>query len=307
MTPECPIHESPASVQFLLTKSGYDLYVCRDCDHIFVAPTPSDDELRALYSFEQGYHSDGDGLQEKTISGVPKRFVDALDVMENAGVRGSILDVGCTTGRFLDTARDRGWTTLGVELNAGTAELARRAGHEVITGTIESVDPTKHQFDAVHMAEVIEHVAEPKKMIARARQLLKPDGALYVTTPNSDAFFARATYPLYRLFGIPWSHVTPPHHLHQFSKRSLSRLLAGCGFGRLSFTYAPPILRYEIGQTEVIPEFRSALAGGISLKLLSSVLRLAITAVTYPPLHAANLLKPGNSQDCSMYCMARPV
>jgi SAM-dependent methyltransferase len=302
----CPIHQSPVSVEFRLTKDGYDLYLCGECNHLFVHPAPTDEALRALYTFAQGYHCpDSQAPKEKMIGGVPKRFVDALRAIENARGPGSILDVGCSTGRFLEAARVRGWAALGVEMNAESAELARRGGHEVITGTIDSLDPRKRQFDAVHIAEVIEHVREPKEMLASAQRLLKPGGVLYLTTPNSDAFFARSTWMLYRLFRIPWSHATPPHHLHQFSTASLARLLTDCGFNPLSFTYVAPNLRYEIGQTGVIPTFRTALRDGISAHLLASAVKFAMTVSMYPALYAANWIKSARSQDCCLQCLAR--
>ncbi|MDJ0849930.1 MAG: hypothetical protein QNK04_16295 [Myxococcota bacterium] len=37
---------------------------------------------------------------------------------------------------------------------------------------------------------------------------------------------------------IPWSHATPPHHLHQFSTRSLERLVERGGFEIVDVFYA---------------------------------------------------------------------
>lgn len=256
MLPECPIRTCCSSVSFLLVKDGYDYYRCADCDHVFVYPAPSEDELSRLYSFEAGYHNSSS--EEAEGATLPPRLKSALDDIERAAPIGTILDVGCTTGSFLNLAESRGWIATGVELNADTARISRGLGLDVITGTIESIDPTTRQFDVIHMGEVIEHVENPAAMVRPAANLLKPGGVLYVTTPNTDAFWPKSTFILYRLFGIPWSQHTPPWHLQHFSVQSLSRLLSDHGFSGPQFSFDEPGLDYELGQTGVRRAFKAA-------------------------------------------------
>jgi hypothetical protein len=77
--------------------------------------------------------------------------------------------------------------------------------------------------------EVFEHVTEPLEEARRIRMLLRPGGALYVTTPN----FASLTR---RLVGARWRAIEYPEHLNYFTPSTLDKLLSRAGFRRASAT-----------------------------------------------------------------------
>ena len=70
--------------------------------------------------------------------------------------------------------------------------------------------------------EVIEHVADVSTLLVASRRLLRPGGALYITTPHGRGISAR-------LLGTRWSVVGPPEHLQLFSTRGLRTALARSG------------------------------------------------------------------------------
>jgi hypothetical protein len=79
---------------------------------------------------------------------------------------------------------------------------------------------------------------------------LKDDGVLLITTPNIDGFVPRATYLLLgRTIGA-WEHPTPPHHLYQFSRRTLDLLLRQTQFRIASCITRPMGRRYTVKQLE---------------------------------------------------------
>ena len=83
-----------------------------------------------------------------------------------------------------------------------------------------------------------------------AWRLLKDDGVLLITTPNIDGFVPRATYLLLgRTIGA-WEHPTPPHHLYQFSRRTLDLLLRQTQFRIASCATRPMGRRYTVKQLE---------------------------------------------------------
>jgi len=73
------------------------------------------------------------------------------------------------------------------------------------------------------MWEVIEHLPEPSKVIKKASEELQSGGFIYITTGNIDALVPRWQKQKWRL-------IHPPSHLHYFSKKTLTRLLAESGF-----------------------------------------------------------------------------
>jgi hypothetical protein len=74
----------------------------------------------------------------------------------------------------------------------------------------------------VSMVEVVEHVPDPRGLIAQALPLLRPGGTLYVTTPHGRGISAR-------LLRSGWSVVAPPEHLQLFSVPGLRRATAAAG------------------------------------------------------------------------------
>lgn len=134
---------------------------------------------------------------------------------------GRLLDIGCGPGFLLDEARTRGWTVAGVELSRWGVEQSRARGLDVYAGTLEDVDLGDQFFDVIVVADVIEHVFDPLSFLERIRSLLRPDGVVFIATPNVDSVIARV---LRRWW---WSVI--PNHVLFFSRRSLERTVQSAG------------------------------------------------------------------------------
>jgi 2-polyprenyl-3-methyl-5-hydroxy-6-metoxy-1,4-benzoquinol methylase len=114
--------------------------------------------------------------------------------------QGSLLDVGCATGVFLDMARREGWQATGLEISSRSAQYARdHFGLEVVTGTLEEESWSSRSFDAITMWDVIEHMADPRTAVAQAGRLLKEGGMLVVSTPNGGSLLHRSAVLMFRL------------------------------------------------------------------------------------------------------------
>lgn len=138
-----------------------------------------------------------------------------------------LLDVGAGGGRLLNLARSAGWVAMGVELDDAASAVARAQGLEIVASRIEDVPAALDaSFDRIVLSHVIEHVYDPAAMLRHCRRLLKPDGVLWLETPNLDSLgHAR--------FGIDWRGLEPPRHLVLFGRGGIDRLLADAGFSRI--------------------------------------------------------------------------
>jgi 2-polyprenyl-3-methyl-5-hydroxy-6-metoxy-1,4-benzoquinol methylase len=137
-----------------------------------------------------------------------------------------LLDVGCSSGAFLLTARKLGLETAGVEPSADAAETARRAGLNVFTGFLQAARFPDASFDAATLIEVIEHLRDPRSLLAECRRVLRPGGILLVTTPNAGSWTAR-------LMGARWagfSLTAMGGHISFFNPRSIALIAARTGF-----------------------------------------------------------------------------
>jgi 2-polyprenyl-3-methyl-5-hydroxy-6-metoxy-1,4-benzoquinol methylase len=135
-----------------------------------------------------------------------------------------VLDIGCGNGQRLLELKNHGCTELtGLEPTVGAAEQARRAtGADIRTTILEDTALPRSHFGLIVMNQVLEHVPSPRDTLSTVRELLRPDGRLYLTVPNFGSWEAA-------LFGSEWSGLQVPEHLHHFTRESLLKCLSAAG------------------------------------------------------------------------------
>src|SRR5437879_12257518 len=94
------------------------------------------------------------------------------------------------------------------------AAFARAHGLDIIQSPIERASLPSNAFDVITTSHVIEHVLEPVTFLSVARRALRPDGLLYVFTPNAESWG-------HAMFGPSWYPLEPPRPLHLYPPRTL--------------------------------------------------------------------------------------
>jgi 2-polyprenyl-3-methyl-5-hydroxy-6-metoxy-1,4-benzoquinol methylase len=156
----------------------------------------------------------------------------------------SVLDIGGGRGWLLDVLRSvdpRVKITSVVDFDEQAGVLAEQAGHRYYRGRFEDTD-LAGPFDLILLLNVIEHVADPRAMLLKARSLLKPGGRVLVHTPNFDALDAR----LFR--HRSWAGYHTPRHFVLFRRESMERLCQECGLltARFGYTQGAPFWSVSI-------------------------------------------------------------
>lgn len=128
-----------------------------------------------------------------------------------AQVSGRILDVACGTGYGMKVLAERGAAT-GLDSHSGAVEVARSRGVDAQVATVPPLRFPDATFDAIVSFETIEHVNEDDAFVAEIRRVLKPNGLLFLSTPNKDK-----TSP----FGPPQN----PWHEREYTLADLLHLL----------------------------------------------------------------------------------
>lgn len=136
-----------------------------------------------------------------------------------------LLEVGSGFGFTLAAARRLGLSVQGIDVNPAAAEGARAlTGVETFVGTSSdwlAAHPTS-RFDVVLYQFVLEHLADLRGELHRARALLSPGGLLIAVVPSAEATELEVFRSRYRSLR--------EDHLHLFSARSVARLLSDASF-----------------------------------------------------------------------------
>ena len=197
---------------------------CHSCRYGVTTPTPDDELLHVLHSTQ--YYRNGEGKRfiasvEWLVEGMRRWRVHRLLRVVTTG---SVLDVGCGSGKFLRVLRDEGWDVAGLELNDDTATGARLVQNiRVETNLNAFADKT---FDLITITHVLEHVRDPLQILVDCRRLLKPGGIIAVATPNIESWQAR-------VMRGHWFHLDLPRHLWHFSEAWLTYNIRDLGFEQI--------------------------------------------------------------------------
>ena len=137
--------------------------------------------------------------------------------------KGRFMDVGCGNGQVVDVASQLGWDAMGLEIDPEAVLSARRSGLNIVEGSYEKLSEYKQEFDCIFCSHVLEHVHDPRNMLAKLKSAIKIGGVLIISLPNSLS-------TLRRHFGNDWRGLEAPRHLSIPSETELVQLLEEQGF-----------------------------------------------------------------------------
>lgn len=166
-------------------------------------------------------------------------------LLEAVGNGKRVLDIGCSTG-YLDRAlQQRGNEVVGIEADPAAAAAARQWCTDVRVGDVEMIGLSfaPRSFDVVLCADVLEHLRDPGKLLARARPLLRPDGRLVLSTPNIANWTIRASL-LFGRFRYADRGILDRTHTHLFTRRTLVECIEAAGYliDEIDFTVPVPLV-----------------------------------------------------------------
>lgn len=139
----------------------------------------------------------------------------AAHLVKEYNLYGSILDLGCGRGEYLNGFMAAGLEGYGRDLHTATArKIAPTA--TILMQDIESPDWYGREYDTVFLKSVIEHTRRPDEVLFKSFKALKHKGRIIVMTPNWQV--------CYKTFYGDCTHHTP------FTVNGLGQLLRLTGF-----------------------------------------------------------------------------
>lgn len=119
-----------------------------------------------------------------------------------------VLDVGCSTGHFIDLIKDKTRITYGFDLNRREVDFCKNKLNFNVSDRPLDERFEEGTFDYITMIFVLEHIAQPKEFLSALKKFLKPEGKFVILVPNiQDALVNFYDIPEFRSFYYCIEHV----------------------------------------------------------------------------------------------------
>ena len=226
----CPLckneHIKPvlSAEDYTVSNEQFEIWECSNCTLRFTQNVPGTEEIGRYYQSENYIsHSDtSNGLINNLYHRVRKRtLVQKKKLVEKMTGKksGSILDVGCGTGAFINTMKEAGWQVSGLEPDETAAKKAKELYGIEPMSSEKLYDLSPGSYDAITLWHVLEHVHDLHEYMKILKSLLKPGGKLFIAVPNYTSYDASK----YQQF---WAAYDVPRHLYHFSPASMKKLFS---------------------------------------------------------------------------------
>jgi 2-polyprenyl-3-methyl-5-hydroxy-6-metoxy-1,4-benzoquinol methylase len=251
----CPLCEKDKSRPLFL-KEGLQLVRCGSCSMVYANPVCSEFSSGAFYDRRgETFYLASDKLESDHA---PVRFERELRLFRAHCERGTILDVGCSTGGFLIALKSKhptDYSVFGTDVVGAALDYAEKHGVQVIRTPFLELSAKERPFDAVTFWAVVEHLVEPKKFLRQAVELLKPGGFCFVLVPNLKSLAVRVLGAKYRYI--------MPEHVNYFTPSTLGAFAQSCPefeIVKLTSTHFNPIviLKDLTGKGRGVPDAERA-------------------------------------------------
>lgn len=206
----------------VLQEKLYNLYRCCNCNVVYLYPRNTEDKFKinnTRYDFidvEKAYF-----LKRNILENRAKNTIYQVMKYSNCG---TILDVGCSYGFYLNIFKQYGFKVEGIEITKKAINyVENNLGIKVYSGNFKNFNFNKKKYDIITLFDVIEHQTNPNYIIGKIYSLLTEKGIVVIQTPNYDSIIAKITR-------TKWFWLLLPQHQYLFNISSLKYLLEKNGF-----------------------------------------------------------------------------
>jgi len=205
----------------------FHLRDCKRCGFRFTYPLPEPDVISDYYRSETYIsHSDTRKGIINAAYHVARNFMLRRKIrwVSSFSPGKTLLDVGCGTGYFLNTAQKQGYIAQGVEVDAGARQFAKeKFGLQVDEAEAFLSEHFQKSFDWITLWHVLEHLHNPDRYLAKIKACLEENGLLLIAVPNFSSLDAAH-------YGDYWAGYDVPRHLWHFHPIMLVQWVTSQGF-----------------------------------------------------------------------------
>jgi len=152
----------------------------------------------------------------------------------------TVLDAGCGNGAIAGKLSEMGYQVTGIDLSEDGIAIAKDSHpgvHFEVASVYDDLRPLLAEVDIVVSSEVIEHLYYPQRYLANMYSMIKPGGAIILTTPY-HGYWKNLALSIANYWDKHHTVDWEGGHIKFFSQRTLTDMLLSCGFSRIIFNNA---------------------------------------------------------------------
>ena len=183
------IHAELKAKDYTVSEEEFEIWECDNCSLRFTQGIPMEEEIGKYYQSESYIsHSNTKKGLFSTAYQLVRRYALKMKktlIERDAGIKGGrLLDIGCGTGEFLDIMQQGGWKVKGLEPDEGARAQAQKLIGDHVYEPDQLFQESAPTYDVITMWHVLEHVHELQAYVKKIREILSPDGTLFIAVPN---------------------------------------------------------------------------------------------------------------------------
>jgi 2-polyprenyl-3-methyl-5-hydroxy-6-metoxy-1,4-benzoquinol methylase len=210
----------------------FNVVKCQTCGLMRTNPRPTQDSIGFYYPDNYGPYLGSvvnldNQKKHNSFKQFLKPFVNQIFNFKGTVLPplkpGNMLEIGCASGSFLHHMAIKGWKVQGIEFSDKAAQMARKLGYKVHTGSLENAPQPDEPFDLIVGWMVLEHLHNPIDSLKKLKEWASPEAWLALSIPNAGSFE-------FKIFKDKGYALQLPTHLFHFTPQTLEKILLAGGW-----------------------------------------------------------------------------
>jgi len=212
---KCPICYNTSKI--VLEDRYLNVYRCKSCSHTFTVILKEEQEKYNEGYYTKEYRNWFKYPNYKLFNFIYNKSTQLLDKKPF-----QLLDVGCGKGDLLKyiASKDLKANLFGIDLIDNSDPRIHFIKGDFLEEKIES------KFNVICSIAVVEHIDNPHLFLQKIRDLIEPNGLLFITTVNNNSLLYRISRLLKKLgIRVAYNRLYFHHHLQHYTNQSLRKLM----------------------------------------------------------------------------------
>ncbi len=161
---------------------------------------------------------------------------------------GAFLDLGAAGGELAQSLKARFRKSIGIDYDADQIPMLKANFDQGMIADLETLSELPRNMDAIVLADVLEHLRDPRHALSMVRKALSPSGVMFISVPN----IANITIRIGLLFGVfryRERGILDSTHLRFYTLRTIREDLEAAGFEILATRGSSVPVRLIVGKT----------------------------------------------------------